>query len=193
MTAVDTVACVPPISVAVTVQDPVAEGALYSPEVLAIDPHDADQVTAVVAENCNASFTTTVGFIGSISNAALGPAPDSTTVCGLPVAESLNDSVAVRVPLTVGLKTTLAEQVAEAPRLVPQVFELKAKSPGFAPPIATLLMLIDEEVLFVNVALCGELVDPTAVAGKASEVGETVTEPVGAYPDNATLSGVPAE
>ena len=120
---------------------------------LAIEPHVADQVTAVVAENCSASFTTTVGFVGSISNAADGPAPDSVTVWGLPEPESLNNKVAVRVPVTVGLKTTLAEQLAEAPRLVPQVLLLMAKSPGFAPLIATLLIVIDEEVLFVRVAV----------------------------------------
>jgi len=123
------------------------------PDVLVIDPHDADHVTLMVAENCSASFTTTVGLIGSISNEEEGPEPDSATVCGLPEPESANDSVAVRVPLTVGLKTTLAEQLADGARLVPQVLPLIAKSPGFAPPIAILLSVIEDVLPLANVAV----------------------------------------
>ena len=119
-----------PISVAVTVHEPVFEGATKIPVVLVIDPQDADQVTSIVAENCNASLTITSGPVGSIANAE-GPEPESVTVCGLPVPESANDKVALRVPLAVGLNTTLAVQVADAARLLPQVLLLMAKSPHF--------------------------------------------------------------
>jgi hypothetical protein len=52
------------------------------------------------------------------------PVPDNAAVCGVFVAESLKLSVAVRVPLTVGAKMILAEQLADAARLVPQVLLL---------------------------------------------------------------------
>jgi hypothetical protein len=162
------------------------------PEVLVIDPHDADQVTSMVAENCSASFTTTVGFIGSISNAA-GPDPESATACGLPLPESVNESVAVRVPLAVGLKTTFAEQLAKVARLVPHVLLLMAKSPALAPLTATLLMVIVELVPLVNVAVCAALVAPTAVPGNPSAVGETVTLPPDVLlpvPESAMVCGL---
>jgi hypothetical protein len=49
------------------------------------------------------------------------PVPDNAAVCGVFVAESLKLSVAVRVPLTVGAKIMLAEQLADAASVVPQV------------------------------------------------------------------------
>lgn len=51
------------------------------------------------------------------------PNPESATVCGLGLALSLKFNVAVRVPLTVGPKTMLTVQLAEAARLVPHVFD----------------------------------------------------------------------
>jgi hypothetical protein len=146
------------------------------PEVLLMDPHEADHVTSIVAANCNASFTTTVGLTGSISNAP-GVVPDRFTFCGLPLPESENESVAVRVPLDAGLKTTLAEQLAFVARLVPQVVLLIAKSPAFVPLIATLLIEIVALVPFVSVADCATLGEPTEVAGNPSDVGDTVTLP----------------
>lgn len=137
-------------------------------------------------------LTTTVGFIGSISNAA-DTVPESATVCGLPEPESANDNVAVRVPLTVGLNTTLAEQLADGARLVPQVVLLMAKSPGFAPPMAMLLIAIEDPVPLVKFADWAALVDDTAVAANPSAVGDTVTLPPGAglpVPESATICGL---
>ena len=159
---------------------------------LVIDPHEADHVTSVVAENCSASLTTTVGFVGSISN-AVGVAPDNATFCGLPLPESVNESVAVRVPLAVGLNTTLAEQLAFVARLVPQVLLLIAKSPALVPLIATLLIVMEELVPFVNVADCAALVEPTPVAGNPRDVGDTVTLPLDVLlpvPESATVCGL---
>src|SRR6266568_3815869 len=146
------------------------------PDVLPIDPHDADHVTSAVAENCRASFTMTVGFVGSIWNAA-APEPESATVCGLLLAESANASVAVRVPDTVGLNTTLTEQLAAAARLVPQVWPEIAKSPGLLPPMLMLLMVMEELVPLLSLVLCAALVEPTAIFVNPRLVGDTVTLP----------------
>ena len=50
------------------------------------------------------------------------PIPDNATCCGLLPALSPKVSEAVRVPLAVGLKSTVAVQLAETARVVPQVF-----------------------------------------------------------------------
>jgi hypothetical protein len=137
-------------------------------------------------------LTTTSGVVGSISNAD-GPEPESATVCGLPVPESAKDSVAVRVPLAVGLNTTLAEQAADAARLVPQVLLLMAKSPALAPPMAMLLIVTEAFVPLVRVAVCAVLVAPTAVLGNPSDVGDTVTLPpevLPPVPASATVCGL---
>jgi hypothetical protein len=181
LTDVEAVALGGSISVAVTVQDPVDPGAVYTPDVLPIDPHDADHVTSSVAENCRASFTMTTGLIGTIWNAA-GPAPERVTFCGLPLPESAKLSVAVRVPDTDGLNTTLTVQLAAAARLEPQVLLEMAKSPGFEPPIVIPLMVMEDVVPLLNVAVWDALVDPTAVFGKPMLVGETVTLPDEAVP-----------
>lgn len=107
--------------------------------------------------------------------------------------ESVNDSVAVRVPVAVGLNTTLAEQFAFAPRLVPHVLPLMAKSPALVPLIATLLIVIAELVPLLRVAVCAALVEPTAVAGNASDAGEAVTLPLlelAPVPERATVCGL---
>jgi hypothetical protein len=158
-----------------------------------IDPQVADHVTSVVAENCSASFTVTLALVGAIVNPDDGPDPDNETICGLPLPESANDSVAVRVPLAVGLKTTLAEQLAEAARLVPQVLLLIAKSPALVPPSVMPLIVMDEVIPLLRVADCAELVEPTAVPGKPIALGDTVTLPpevLPPVPDNATVCGL---
>ena len=114
-------------------------------------PHVAVQVTSTVAENCKASLMTTVGLTGSISKGA-GVDPESETDCGLPEPLSAKESVAVRVPEAVGLKVTLAEQLAFVARLVEQVLEAMEKSPAFAPPRVIPLMVMEEAVPLVREA-----------------------------------------
>jgi hypothetical protein len=50
------------------------------------------------------------------------PTPAKLTVCGLPGALSVIDSVPVRLPICDGLKVTLMVQLAPAAKLEPQVF-----------------------------------------------------------------------
>jgi len=50
------------------------------------------------------------------------PVPDNETSWGLPEPVSVITSVAVRVPVVVGLNKTVTVQVADAARVVPQVF-----------------------------------------------------------------------
>jgi len=92
------------------------------------------------------------------------PVPLRVTVCGLPVALSATESVAVRAPLVVGVNVTVMEQVpplAATFELVEQVLVEMAKSPLFVPVIEMLLNVSAPVPLLVSVELCPVLVVPT--------------------------------
>ena len=72
--------------------------------------------------------------------AVLVPVPERLTVWGLPAALSAMLSAAVRAPLAAGVKVTLTAQLAPAATLAPQLL-VWAKSPGFVPVSARLVML----------------------------------------------------
>jgi hypothetical protein len=91
------------------------------------------------------------------------PLPESETVCGLLLAASVNASVAVRVPVAVGLNTTAAPQLEEAPTLAPHVLLVMEKSPELVPVIATLLMATAAVVVLLKVADCDALLEPTVL------------------------------
>ena len=153
-------------------------------------PQLAVHVAGAFAENCIISFTTTVGFTGTIANATSFPV--NATVCGLFVAESVNVSVAVRVPDAAGVNVTLTVQFPDPAKVVPQVFAEIAKSPALVPEMAMLVMLIDAVPPFVNVTVWGELVAPTGVFANERLVGITdafavLLVPV---PVNATVCGL---
>ena len=152
-------------------------------------PHDADQETLAVAENCRASLTTTVGFVGRIENAAdTALVPERDTFCGLLPAVSVNARVAIKVPAAVGLKTTFAEQLAAVARLAPHVWLEIANTAALAPVIATLLMVMAADVPLVKVAVCAGLVVPGALFTKERVVGLTLTTLPGVpVPDSATV------
>jgi len=160
VTLVDCVAFGAAICLAVTVQVSVTAGAVYNPEALIV-PHVALHVTDVLAENCTVPPWLTLGFVGEIVNPATTPAPERLTACGLLVAESVNVSVALRVPDAEGLKTTLTVHVATGERLVPQVFAEIGKSAAFAPPTA--MLLIEAVVLppLYSDTVCAALLEPT--------------------------------
>ena len=56
-------------------------------------------------------MSTAVLGLGELSEKAATPTPESTTLCGLPVALSWMVKAALRVPLAVGLKVTLTVQL----------------------------------------------------------------------------------
>lgn len=101
------------------------------------------------------------------------PRPVSATVCGLPLAESVNLSEAVRVPAAVGAKTMVAVQVADAATLVPQVLLKISKSPALAPEMAMQPMEIEAEPELLNVTALGPPFTPTATLFQARLAGET--------------------
>jgi hypothetical protein len=89
-------------------------------------------------------------------------------------APSFTFSVAVRVPVAAGLKTTLMVQADFAARLAPQVVVETVKSPGSAPVNEEPVMLSAVSRLFLSVIVWTPLVVPTFCGAKVMEVGETV-------------------
>ena len=63
------------------------------------------------------------------------PLPLNPTRCGLPLALSVTATLAVRVPVAVGLKVTLIMQLAPAARLARQLV-VWVKSPLLVPVMA---------------------------------------------------------
>jgi hypothetical protein len=113
----------------------------------------------------------------------LDPVPVSETVWGLPVALSVIETLAVRVPAAVGVNVTLMLHVALAFTLLPQVL-VWAKSPLLVPVMAMLVSERAAEPLLVKVTLCAALVVFTVwlakvkLAGAREAVGVAVPPPL---------------
>jgi len=73
--------------------------------------------------------------------------------------------VAARVPGAVGAKTTEAEQLAEADRLVPQLVAETMKSVAFGPETVTPAMVRAVSSLLVSVADCWALLPKVRLTG----------------------------
>jgi len=124
VTVTAAVAAVPPaIGVAFTAQLSATSGAVYNPALVTV-PHVAAQVALALAVNCCVAPWLRVTVAGEmvIDVGALAPIPVREICCGLLVALSVIDRVAVRVPLPVGLKRRVSVQEEEPARLEPQVF-----------------------------------------------------------------------
>src|SRR5438874_299907 len=83
------------------------------------------------------------------------PVPLSATVCGLPLALSVIDRLALRVPVAVGVKVTLMLQEALAARVVGLMGHMLVwvKSPALVPLIPIVLMVRSALPLLVSVTV----------------------------------------
>ncbi len=95
-------------------------------------------------------------LVGEKLTAGAVPVPLRPTVCGLPAALSLMLSVAFRVPVAVGVKVALIEQLPPAATDVPQLL-VWAKSPGLAPVREMPLMLSEALPVLLRVTVWAEL------------------------------------
>src|SRR5437764_9329605 len=87
---------------------------------------------------------------------ALVPLPLRATVCGLPLALSVMLTLALRVPVAVGVKVTLMVQEALAARVLGLMGQVLvwAKSALLVPLKPILLMVRAALPLLVNVTVC---------------------------------------
>jgi hypothetical protein len=116
--------------------------------------------------------------------------PESVTVCGLFPAESLNETLAMRVPTAVGVNIMLTVQLAEPARLAPQVLAAIVKSPPFAPEMLMRAMLMAAVPVLLKVIDCGELEAPTVVPANVRLPGKAVALGRLPVPVNATVCGL---
>jgi hypothetical protein len=99
----------------------------------------------------------------------------------------------VRVPLVLGLNTTLAVQLVDAARLEPQVVEEMVKSLASVPPMERPERVTVVVPSFSRVAVMAALLEPTSVELKVKRVGDAVTFPdveAVAVPASATVCGL---
>jgi hypothetical protein len=115
-----------------------------------------------------------VGDAVTLPEAAV-PSPVRATCCGLLPALSVKFSVAVRVPVAVGLKMMFAVQLEEAPRVEPHVLLKTSKSVALVPVKPMLLMVIAVLPELVRVTTFCPPALPMATLFQLSDVGDTVT------------------
>lgn len=113
------------------------------------------------------------------------PTPDKLDVCGLLLALSVTFNVPVRVPVAVGVNTTLIVQLAFAARLVVHVVAETLKSPV----VVTAILLSATVCLFDRVNTFAALVVPTVCAAYALLAGPSVTGTI-PVPDKGTVCGL---
>ena len=102
-----------------------------SPTFVTCDPIPAEVVPTV--SEVNTSDCTLRDMVWT----TVSPTPVKVMLCGLPLTESVNCSVAVRTPVAEGVKLTPTEQVPPAARDPVQVFEVMEKSAALVPVMAT--------------------------------------------------------
>jgi hypothetical protein len=120
------------------------------------------------------------------------PVPLSATVCGEPVALSAIESVAAKLAAEVGVKVTETVQLAPAASELPQVL-VSANSVGLEPAIAMLEMPSGASPVFLSVAVCAAVVDPTvslkvSIPGVSDAPGSEAAVPV---PFSVVVCGEP--
>jgi hypothetical protein len=108
------------------------------------------------------------------------------TDCGLPAALSVRVRAAVKDPLAAGVNVTLTVQLAPAATLDPQLL-VSAKSLGFVPVIAMLVMLKAALPVLFRVTGWAALVVPAVWLAKERLAGERLTTGAGS-PAEAGLS-----
>src|SRR5947209_3370950 len=130
----------------------------------------------------------------SVAVGGVTPVPVSDTDCGLPGASSVMVTVAVRALAAVGVNVRLRRQLAPATTVAPFVQVVPAamaKSPGFEPARAMLVMLRVAVPLLVRVTVCTGLVVLRRWSPKARLVGAKVTAGAMPIPASDTDCGLP--
>src|SRR5947208_1358932 len=151
------------------------------------------KLTAIRALVVASSWLPKSRLVGANPTAGAVPFPLSATVCGLPLALSVTNSVPVRILEAVGVKVTLIEQLAPAakvPGLVGQALApvlVAAKSPEAAKEV-----IVKAAVpVLVNVTVTDALVVASGSLPRSSHVGANPTAGAVPFPLSATVCGLP--
>jgi len=149
---------------------------------------------AVVEPNVVDAKVSAAGDSETVKVEAAVPVPVKATVCGVPVALSAIDRLAVSAPVAAGLNSTDTVQLAAAARVVPQVVADLRKDVALVPVTVSDVRVTVPVPVFLMVTSCAAVVEPTVVEAKVRAVGESETVKVGAaapVPVRATVCGVP--
>ncbi|HEV2463216.1 MAG TPA: hypothetical protein VGT04_05390 [Acidobacteriaceae bacterium] len=111
----------------------------------------------------------------------LVPVPVRVTVSGVGLLLLVMDQEADRAPEAEGLKVMLAEQLAEAASVAPQVVDAR-KSEGLVPDTAGVLSVTELEVVLETVMDCELLEELVATLPKLRLPGDAATVPVPPVP-----------
>src|SRR5437899_1250722 len=130
----------------------------------------------------------------SVAAGGVTPVPVSDTDCGLPGASSVMVTVAVRALAAVGVNVRLTRQLAPATTVAPFVQVVPAamaKSPGFEPARAMLVMLRVAVPRLVSVWISAALAALMPCSPKARMVGGKVPAGTSPVPATDTDCGLP--
>src|SRR5580704_18778339 len=139
-----------------------------------------DTVTVCAALVVPTAWLPNVNEVGEIPIATATPVPVSVTVCGLPVALSVNVIVPVRVPAAVGVKVMWNVHGVPSTAMLGHCASV---APAKSPVVAMLVNVTAVFPVFDTVNVSGELVDPKPSIPNGNEVGAIVIiPPVAAVP-----------
>lgn len=123
------------------------------------------------------------------------PVPVSGTICGLPLASSAIETLALRLPVAAGENVTDTEHAVFTASVLGEVGQVLvcANSPAFVPVSPMLLIESGALPVFVNVTVCAAAVVPTRCDPKLKLDGESETAGPGAVPVpvSGTACGLP--
>ena len=141
----------------------------------------------VFGKAIDAGVSVTVGVADAV------PVPVRATVCGVPVALSATERLAVRAPVAAGLNSTETVQLAAAASEVPQVVADFRNEVALVPVTVSEVSVTAPVPVFFTVTNCAAVVEPTDVDAKARLAGDSETVNVAAVPVpvRATVCGEP--
>ena len=117
-----------------------------------------------------------VGESETVKVGAAVPVPVRVMVCGVPVALSAIDRLALSVPVAAGLNSTETVQLAPAARVELQVVADLRKELTLVPAIVSEVRVTEPVPVFLIVTVCAAVVEPSVVEAKVrlEGVSETV-------------------
>jgi len=133
-----------------------------------------DTVTACAALVVPTAWLPNVNAVGAIPIATATPVPVSVTVCGLPVALSVNVIVPVRAPAAVGVNVIWNVHGFASTAMLGHCASV---APAKSPVIAMLVNVTAVLPVFDTVNVSGELVDPNPSSPNGNGDGVIVIVP----------------
>jgi hypothetical protein len=141
-----------------------------------------DTVTVCAALVVPTTWLPNVNDVGVIPITPATPVPFSVTVCGLPVALSVNVIVPVRTPAAVGVNVMWNVHGVPSTAMLGHCASV---APAKSPLVTTFVNVTGVPPVFDTVSVCDTAVVPTPSSPNSIVVGAIVIVPAGAVPNVA--------